>query len=234
MFQMLMAISKLDDPIREAARNCAEQALDAAVEWKLIEPNKQALKRIGKPTPQNKVSKPLEEISESAETQDSTNVVEEVDKNVDNQTAAETEKMIGQEDQVKSQSKDLNDTTQSVDSSSQSDKGDSDKLVSQPDDKDKSQTEAIVNGATKDEIQTEARDSNQSNEGSQPPDVTERLKPNQSDDGKSDSAEKSDKTEKGSTEKSVSGESNKSEPLEEEPLDPKEEKKQKFLDLKFK
>ncbi len=43
--QMLMAISKLDDPAREKARQCAEATLEAAVEHKLIEANPQVRAR---------------------------------------------------------------------------------------------------------------------------------------------------------------------------------------------
>ena len=41
MFQMLMALSKIEEPERQKSRECAERALEAAVEHKLIEANPQ-------------------------------------------------------------------------------------------------------------------------------------------------------------------------------------------------
>lgn len=39
LLEVLMAITKLDDPAKKAAKTCAEEALAKAVEWDLIKPN---------------------------------------------------------------------------------------------------------------------------------------------------------------------------------------------------
>ena len=41
MMEILMALSMLEEPDRQGARQCAQKALESAVEWELIKPNKE-------------------------------------------------------------------------------------------------------------------------------------------------------------------------------------------------
>ena len=39
MMEILMALTLVEEPERQATTNCAKKALEAAVEWSLIEPS---------------------------------------------------------------------------------------------------------------------------------------------------------------------------------------------------